>query len=50
MTHEELKSKWESKQERIQYLIDFEVENRTEEIETLELEIHELMRLDYELS
>lgn len=49
MTKQELQSAWEIKQDRIQYLIDMEIDNPTEEIERLELEIHELMRLHWEL-
>lgn len=49
MTKQELQQAWELKQDRIQYLIDMEIQNPTEEIEKLELEIHELMRLHWEL-
>lgn len=42
-----LKQQWEAKQQEIFMLQDTE-ENNREQIDALELEIHELMRQDYE--
>lgn len=49
-TATELQQLWEEKQSRIKHLIDTDTDNRTEEIERLGLEIHELMRQHYELT
>ena len=49
MKASELQTAWEIKQDRIQFLIDLN-ENPTEEIEKLELEIHELMKQHWELT